>query len=114
MSFGPDRRGADEASTFVGRERELSELHEALDGPDLVSLVGPPGVGKTRLAAHFARVSDVEAVWCSVASARTVTELEERVARALQIPLDDPESGSAQIVGALEHHGIGLIVLDNF
>jgi predicted ATPase len=37
------------ASTFHGRERELVEL-EALDAARLVTLVGPGGVGKTRLA----------------------------------------------------------------
>jgi len=39
---------------FVGREAELTELIAVLDEPGLVSLIGPGGVGKTRLAARAA------------------------------------------------------------
>ncbi len=37
---------------FVGRAAELSEIVVALDAHRLVAIVGPPGVGKTRLAAE--------------------------------------------------------------
>ena len=37
-------------TTFVGRGAELSELSQALSSNRLVTLVGPGGVGKTRLA----------------------------------------------------------------
>ncbi len=39
-----------EATTFVGRRRELGEIRKKLETARLVSLVGPGGVGKTRLA----------------------------------------------------------------
>src|SRR6202171_1117725 len=39
-----------EATTFVGRRRELGEIKKKLTTARLVSLVGPGGVGKTRLA----------------------------------------------------------------
>ena len=39
-----------EATSFVGRRRELAELRTKLTRTRLVSLVGPGGVGKTRLA----------------------------------------------------------------
>jgi predicted ATPase/DNA-binding CsgD family transcriptional regulator len=39
-----------EATSFVGRRRELAELRKKLTTARLVSLVGPGGVGKTRLA----------------------------------------------------------------
>jgi DNA-binding SARP family transcriptional activator len=43
-------------TTLVGRERELARLHELLDDPvcRLVTLVGPGGIGKTRLALEVA------------------------------------------------------------
>jgi class 3 adenylate cyclase len=44
----------EEVSTFVGRERELLELRELLGGARLVTLTGPGGVGKTRLAVRAA------------------------------------------------------------
>jgi len=41
-----------EATRFVGRRRELAEIRKTLDAR-LVSLVGPGGVGKTRLAVRM-------------------------------------------------------------
>ena len=39
-----------DASPFVGRESEVSRLNEAILNTRLVTVTGPPGVGKTRLA----------------------------------------------------------------
>jgi predicted ATPase/DNA-binding CsgD family transcriptional regulator len=39
-----------EAASFVGRRRELAEIRKKLTEARLISLVGPGGVGKTRLA----------------------------------------------------------------
>jgi predicted ATPase/DNA-binding CsgD family transcriptional regulator len=39
-----------EATSFIGRRRELAEIRKKLTEARLVSLVGPGGVGKTRLA----------------------------------------------------------------
>jgi predicted ATPase len=41
-------------TSFVGRSRELAELDEALGAARLVTVVGPGGSGKTRLALEFA------------------------------------------------------------
>jgi predicted ATPase/DNA-binding CsgD family transcriptional regulator len=43
-----------EATSFIGRRRELAELKRKLGAARLVSLVGPGGVGKTRLAIRIA------------------------------------------------------------
>ncbi len=53
-------------STFVGRARELALADELLDGASLVTLTGPGGVGKTRLAVQVAwdRLSQyADGVW---------------------------------------------------
>ena len=42
-------------TSFLGRERELEELTAALRHARLVTLTGPGGTGKTRLALHLAR-----------------------------------------------------------
>ena len=39
-----------EASSFIGRRREIAEVRKKLTEARLISLVGPGGVGKTRLA----------------------------------------------------------------
>jgi predicted ATPase/DNA-binding CsgD family transcriptional regulator len=43
-----------EATSFIGRRRELAELRRKLGAARVVSLVGPGGVGKTRLALRAA------------------------------------------------------------
>src|SRR5260370_41942915 len=43
-----------EATSFIGRRHELAELKRKLTTARLVSLVGPGGVGKTRVAIRIA------------------------------------------------------------
>ncbi|MBX9247131.1 transcriptional regulator [Actinotalea ferrariae] len=43
------------ASSLVGRERDVAEVGALLDGARLVTIVGPGGVGKTRVALEVAR-----------------------------------------------------------
>jgi DNA-binding CsgD family transcriptional regulator len=52
MARTPQRLGnvPAETTSFIGRRRELAEVRKKLTGARLISLVGPGGVGKTRLA----------------------------------------------------------------
>ena len=43
-----------EVTTFIGRRGLLQEVKSALSGRRMVTLVGPGGVGKTRLALRAA------------------------------------------------------------
>ncbi len=45
----------EETSSFVGRRAELARLHTALTTRRMTTLIGPGGVGKTRLALRAAR-----------------------------------------------------------
>lgn len=44
-------------SSFIGRQQELSSVGDLVDQPGLVTLVGPGGAGKTRLAVEAARTA---------------------------------------------------------
>ena len=53
----PSRRPGNlpaEATSFIGRRRELAEVRKKLSLTRIVTLVGPGGVGKTRLATRLA------------------------------------------------------------
>jgi len=52
---GPALAATVPLSSFVGRERELQELKRLLSSTRLLTLTGPGGVGKTRLALEVAR-----------------------------------------------------------
>jgi class 3 adenylate cyclase/tetratricopeptide (TPR) repeat protein len=59
--------GASEGVALVGREQEVAALADAWQAvievrrPVLVTIVGPPGVGKSRLLAEFAHIVDEDA-----------------------------------------------------
>jgi predicted ATPase/transcriptional regulator with XRE-family HTH domain len=46
-------------TSLIGREKEIAEVHNYLLSPDvhLVTLIGPPGIGKTRLSIESARTA---------------------------------------------------------
>ena len=54
VADGPPHNLPAQLSTFVGRERELREIRKLLEGDRLVTLTGPGGSGKTRLALEVA------------------------------------------------------------
>ena len=53
----PTQRLPSQPTPFIGRENELTEISNLLQTPDcrLLTLVGPGGIGKTRLALEVAR-----------------------------------------------------------
>ncbi|HEX4437261.1 MAG TPA: LuxR C-terminal-related transcriptional regulator [Solirubrobacteraceae bacterium] len=73
---------------FIGRERELAALSSRLRGSRFVTVAGPPGCGKTRLAREAAqRLIDEAgpggAVVVELASVRSSRELVSAIASAL-------------------------------
>jgi predicted ATPase/transcriptional regulator with XRE-family HTH domain len=102
---------------LIGRESDLDEVVRLLSGRDrLVMLTGPPGVGKTRLAAEASRApglrSSVDAVaFISLISARTADEAIGVIAVTLDLPprATDPLQGLSDIPG----RGRLVLILDN-
>ncbi len=90
----PRRRGKLPAAStsFIDREQELAELVRLLGGHRLVTLVGPPGVGKSRLALEAARSVESEirdGVWL-VELARAGGVVARLVAQVLDARGADP------------------------
>ncbi|MBL9022188.1 MAG: tetratricopeptide repeat protein [Myxococcales bacterium] len=119
----PPTNLASERTTFVGRERDLEAL-EALvtSGERLITLLGPGGAGKTRLARQIgARLlkdprGPVRSVWfCDLAEARSEVELLAAVGSALHVPLVSARSDTSDpIAHALAARQPLLLILDNF
>ena len=98
------------ASSFVGREREVSDVVELLrDGARLVTLSGPGGSGKTRLAIESAAELVPEfrngVFWIGLAALRDPALVAESVAQTL-----GAKDGLAEHIGEREL----LLLLDNF
>ena len=96
------------AGGFVGRHEELKHL----DQGQRVSIVGPGGSGKTRLAREFAERSGQPWVWCELAACHSIEDALATMATIL--PTADPRAPAVQqILDALERMGPVRVVLDN-
>jgi predicted ATPase/DNA-binding SARP family transcriptional activator len=100
------------SSSFVGREHELARVSELLREHRLVTLTGPPGVGKSRLALEVARSLDGDlagGAWL-VEFARSSGE--EGAVRLLADALDARGADPLERVAARLRDAAALVVLD--
>lgn len=103
-------------SSFVGRDRELSEIGALLTDHRLVTLVGEGGIGKTRLALqaaadHLDRF-DSGVFFVDLAALRDPELVPGAVARALGLREQSGEPLSTTIRDYLQERSL-LLVLDN-
>ena len=104
---------------LLGREADLQTLQHWLDEPvtRLITLTGPGGAGKTRLALELARAVSADGsarvVFVSLASVRDASFVVSAIAEALGLPdaaaLDLPRRARAAC-----HDHATLLVVDNF
>jgi predicted ATPase/class 3 adenylate cyclase len=105
------------ATTFVGRGHELDELGALLDrGVRLLTLTGPGGVGKTRLALQ-AVTAAVDAFpdgvwWVPLASVRDPDLVLSSVALALGVPEQRGRELEESLIDVLSA-GRSILLLDN-
>jgi non-specific serine/threonine protein kinase len=107
-------------TSFVGREREVAALrHRLLGGARLVTLTGPPGVGKTRLALEAAASLDASragtAYFVPLAAVRDPALVPGAIARALHLENAEADAGvdALAVVVATVASQRALLVLDN-
>ncbi len=104
------------ASTMVGRADELRRLGEAVAAPGLITLVGPGGVGKTRVALEVAQTvaaNRSDEVWfVDLAPVIRPSGVATAVCQALGLPT---RRGTAteELARAVDGGLRGLIVVDN-
>jgi serine/threonine protein kinase/predicted ATPase len=108
------------ATSFIGREKNVQDLVVLLadETLPLVTLIGPGGIGKTRLAI---RLGDLllqglpGGCWfADLTEARTAAEIALGVARALSVPLTSHEPPEEMVANVLEYRKPLLLILDNF
>jgi predicted ATPase/DNA-binding CsgD family transcriptional regulator len=103
-------------TSFVGRRRELAEAKHAITESRLVTLTGPGGVGKTRIAVELAkqtRKAFGDGAW--VVELATVTDganLASNMLSALAIPDQSVRDTVTKLVDHLRDRHV-LLVLDN-
>lgn len=98
------------SSSLVGREHECAEVVELCSSHRLVTMVGPAGVGKTRLALEVAsRLGAADGAWLvRLETARTSEAVGDTIATALGAHDGSEEALVERLRGAEV-----LIVLDN-
>jgi len=104
------------ASSFVGRGEDLRRVAKALHEHRLVTLVGPGGVGKTRLALQVAgELTDSYGDgirWVDLASVRDPPAVAVRLAGDLDMPAPAGGSIEAAILAFIRRREL-LLVIDN-
>ncbi|WP_165975491.1 BTAD domain-containing putative transcriptional regulator [Actinomadura rubrisoli] len=100
-------------SSFRGRDAELGQLTRILAEQRLVTLIGPAGVGKTRLAVEYAAARpDGDGPWLvRLADVREPEVVAQAIADAIGLAqvVHDPRLA---LIGVLAHRP-GLLILDN-
>jgi predicted ATPase/DNA-binding CsgD family transcriptional regulator len=111
---------------FIGRQAEIEALAACFANADcrLLTVVGPGGIGKTRVAIalieQLLATGDPQSMpfldgvrFVSLVAIRSPESLVEAIAEALQCPLSGHADARAQLLGFLRSKQI-LLVLDNF
>jgi hypothetical protein len=108
-----------QTSTFVGRDTELEEIGTRLGDETvrLLTLTGPGGTGKTRLALRAAanqvdRFQD-GVFFVDLAAARTAEDVPAGIARAIGLSEASGQALLEELTGRLRRQRT-LLVLDNF
>ena len=101
---------------FIGREDELDQLRQRLTDRSyrLISLVGPGGIGKTRLALQVARAGRDAfrdgVFFVPLDGVQTATEIPAAIAKALGVTFSSSKSPQAEIINILRNRQLLLVI----
>jgi non-specific serine/threonine protein kinase len=116
-AFTPQHNLPAQVTSFIGRQREIAEIQNLLANTRLLTLSGPPGTGKTRLALQVAlqvlQHFDDGVYFVELAPIRDARFVPVTIAKVFDIG----ESGSRSLVENLKHYLKNkrlLLVLDNY
>lgn len=114
---GPDLFSLPSPTTsFIGRARELAAIRQLLASHCLVSLTGPGGTGKTRLAVEIAHGSSGafrDGVWfMELAPVVALASVPDAVARTLRVHVVSGVSATDALVAHFSPRHL-LLILDN-
>jgi predicted ATPase/DNA-binding XRE family transcriptional regulator len=102
-------------SSFVGREREVAEIGRLLATTRLLTLVGPGGVGKTRLALEVAHaVSAPDGVWVVELAPLADADLVPGAIASVLGVKENPTRSIGQSLAEALGDSRAVLVLDNF
>lgn len=105
------------ATRLIGRATELRELRDMLVAQRLITLAGPPGSGKTRLAVEVGRSAlgtfDDGAWFVPLAPVQDEDLIAHAVARTLELP-EKPGTPMSDVVQQHLATRTLLLILDNF
>ncbi|MCE9582990.1 MAG: hypothetical protein K8T20_10890 [Planctomycetes bacterium] len=105
---------------FVGRRRDLDDLAALVPSPAgrLVTITGPGGMGKSRLARELAIALlpkfEGGCWFADLSEAHSVADVARAAANALGVPLPAGEDPAATVADALEFRKPLLLILDGF
>jgi len=102
---------------FIGRTAELEKIREEIARTRLLTLSGPGGMGKTRLAMKTAELVAADfregSFFVSLAPIRSADHIVQAVAEALDFPLPTNEDPKSQLIRYLQKKNL-FLVIDNF
>lgn len=115
-TFRSDRALPASLTTFIGRRRESAEVRRLLESSRLLTLTGPGGIGKTRLALHAARSMQrafPDGIWS--VELDTLTDpslLPQTISAAIGLPDVSNTARMESLINYLSERD-GLLILDN-
>jgi len=117
LGDGPSLNGLPvQLTSFIGRERAMQEIARLFDAARLVTLTGPGGCGKTRLAVQMApllsRRLNADPIWIDLASINDEGLIAQTISRALNLA-ETPDGASLNAVIPHLQRRDTLLLFDN-